>query len=332
MQHYLVNMGFSDYFKLGGKGAVAAEDEAAQLNAAALEEIQKEIEVCPKDADDVSVCSGGSCENNDMERGEAVFAKLQIEHETPLLNTSKVPKVHFLVPTSKVDWAHDACLESADSVQYRISKWCESHADLFNAVGKDQGQTLTCSVTSQPIDIMDIDVMKHRKANVLVLPYFIWINDLHTDKVDETLDELVPLLINRTLSKEQLIEKYDNIEAARDKSYVFICSHTTRDKRCGVTAPYMKKVLDKLLQQHGLYRDNSDFRPDGCQAFFISHVGGHKFAGNVQIYLRDTQTLVWLGRVTPKYIPTVFEHLILPETPTLPVPEKVRCVKKYAKW
>ena len=65
---------------------------------------------------------------------------------------------------------------------------------------------------------------------------------------------------------------------------------------------------------------------------FVNHVGGHKFAANVQIYLRNPNTLIWLGRVTPTIVPSIVEHLIVPEEPTLPFPEKVRCIKKYQSW
>lgn len=320
-------MGITDYFK--GASNTEILTEVDQLNNIALEEIQKEIDVCAKDSDGESVCSGG-CDSVDMKKGEEVFSKLQIDYETPLLNSSKVPKLHFIIPTCQKDWAHDACSEKDNSVENNINNWCKLHDEEYANIG--EGQSLTCSVTSQPIDIMDIDVMRHKKNNVLILPHFIWINNLKSENVTETLDELVPILLNRDLSKQELFEKYPNISPAKEKSFVFICSHTTRDKRCGVTAPYMKKIFDKLLKEHGLYRDNSDFRADGCRVSFINHVGGHKYAGNVQIYLQEAQTLVWLGRVTPKYIPMIFEHLILPDVPALPIPEKVRCIKKYSKW
>jgi hypothetical protein len=36
----------------------------------------------------------------------------------------------------------------------------------------------------------------------------------------------------------------------------------------------------------GLYRDLHDERPGGVAVYFISHVGGHKYAANVLIYRR----------------------------------------------
>lgn len=36
----------------------------------------------------------------------------------------------------------------------------------------------------------------------------------------------------------------------------------------------------------GLYRDLHDKRPGGVAVYFISHVGGHKYAANVMVYRR----------------------------------------------
>ncbi|CAI7149657.1 CGH_3_collapsed_G0003340.mRNA.1.CDS.1 [Saccharomyces cerevisiae] len=304
-------------------------DEASQLSAKGREEISQSIKICKSDdAANEHSCSG-DCKT-EIEEGEQAFAKLKIEHETPLLNSSKTPKIHFVVPTSQIDWQHDACLEDPKSVQYKISQWCDKNSAKFSNVGT--GKTLNCAVSSLPKDIMDIDVMRGTKNNVLILPYFIWLNDLRSDDVEATLDGLVPDLLDENISREKLLETRPNVAVARERAYVFICSHTTRDKRCGITAPYLKKVFDSKLQEHGLYRDNSDYRAEGVKIAFVNHVGGHKFAANVQIYLRNPNTLIWLGRVTPTIVPSIVEHLIVPEEPTLPFPEKVRCIKKYQSW
>ena len=94
-------------------------DEASQLSAKGREEISQSIKICKSDdAANEHSCSG-DCKT-EIEEGEQAFAKLKIEHETPLLNSSKTPKIHFVVPTSQIDWQHDACLEDPKSVQYKI--------------------------------------------------------------------------------------------------------------------------------------------------------------------------------------------------------------------
>lgn len=291
------------------------------VDAEATRDIGKVVPIC-----DESAC-GGECTTEyeaELEAGDKAFGKLKIDHETPLYGSSKAPRIHFVVPTSQTDWEHDACLEDEKSVQYGIYKWCESHGD-----GKGQ---LSCAVSSLAKDIMDMKVMRGTKNNVLVLPHFIWINDLTSDKVDETLSELVPALLSEELDIGQLLSKYPNLSEAGERSFALICSHAKRDKRCGIMAPYLKKAFDARLQKYGLYRDVSDRTPGGVDVIFVNHVGGHKFAANVQLFLKKPNMLIWLGRVTPTNVPYIVDGMIVPEEPRLPWPEKVRCVQKYQSW
>lgn len=283
-------------------------------------------------AKNIDIIDEGGCMNCDCEdeivAGEKVFAKMAIETDTQLYNTSQVPTVHFIIPTSQKDWQFEACKEKPGSVQYRISDWCEDNAEKFPGAGVK----FNCNVTSMPINILDIDAMRGAKNNVLVLPFGFWINDLRSEDVETTLDSLVPRLLDEKLDLRKLIAENPQFTEARSKAYVFICSHTTRDKRCGIAAPILKKLFDKELQRHGLYRDNSDLRDGGVTVEYINHVGGHKFAANVQIYLKNQHTLVWLGRITPRNVPHIINHLLVPEHGKLPFPENVRCIKKYQSW
>ncbi|KAK2769928.1 hypothetical protein FQN53_005812 [Emmonsiellopsis sp. PD_33] len=67
---------------------------------------------------------------------------------------------------------------------------------------------------------------------------------------------------------------------------ILLCSQKTRDARCGQSAPLLRREFERHLRQHGLYRDLNDERPGGVGIYFISHVGGHKYAANVIIYRR----------------------------------------------
>ncbi|KAL1625541.1 hypothetical protein SLS56_007288 [Neofusicoccum ribis] len=67
---------------------------------------------------------------------------------------------------------------------------------------------------------------------------------------------------------------------------ILLCSHKTRDARCGQSAPLLRREFERHLRPLGLYRDLHDERPGGCGIYFINHVGGHKFAANVIIYRR----------------------------------------------
>jgi hypothetical protein len=67
---------------------------------------------------------------------------------------------------------------------------------------------------------------------------------------------------------------------------ILMCSHRTRDARCGQSAPLLKKEFERHLRPLGLYRDLHDDRPGGVGIYFINHVGGHKYSANVMIYRR----------------------------------------------
>lgn len=59
-------------------------------------------------------------------------------------------------------------------------------------------------------------------------------------------------------------------------SYIFVCAHGTRDRRCGVCGPAVITRFKEEIESHGL-QGNVSVRP-------CSHIGGHKYAGNVIIF------------------------------------------------
>lgn len=59
-------------------------------------------------------------------------------------------------------------------------------------------------------------------------------------------------------------------------SHVFVCAHGSRDRRCGVCGPVLIEKLKEEIESRGL--KNQVF-VNAC-----SHIGGHKYAGNVIIY------------------------------------------------
>ncbi|ORY80243.1 Sucrase/ferredoxin-like-domain-containing protein, partial [Leucosporidium creatinivorum] len=69
---------------------------------------------------------------------------------------------------------------------------------------------------------------------------------------------------------------------------VLLCSHKRRDKRCHIAAPLLLNQFHHHLEHHG----------------------GHRYAGNVIIYLPNG-TSIWYGRVTPRDIGAVVETTIM---------------------
>lgn len=59
-------------------------------------------------------------------------------------------------------------------------------------------------------------------------------------------------------------------------SYVFVCSHGSRDRRCGACGPVLVSRFREEIELHGL---QGRVFVSPC-----SHIGGHKYAGNVIIF------------------------------------------------
>ena len=74
---------------------------------------------------------------------------------------------------------------------------------------------------------------------------------------------------------------------------ILLCSQKTRDARCGQSAPLLRREFERHLRPLGLYRDLQDTRPGGVGIYFISHVGGHKYAANVMVYRHGSMGRRW---------------------------------------
>jgi len=87
--------------------------------------------------------------------------------------------------------------------------------------------------------------------------------------------------------------------AQLEGSWFLVCAHKLRDKRCGVAGPILVDEIEKTLS----LSYPSTAPPTPVHAVKVSHIGGHKFAGNVIVYPGG----VWYGRVLPCHVP----HLLL---------------------
>lgn len=149
-------------------------------------------------------------------------------------------------------------------------------------------------------------------GTVLILPAFTY--------VDSVSQSNVPDLVNRFIDSPT--DEKNGIGAVSPVSglaarpceldyVVLLCSHRRRDARCGITAPLIKRELERHLRPLGLDRDADDTRPGGAGIFFVSHVGGHKFSANVLIYRKKDQQMIWLARVRPEHCEGIVKYTLL---------------------
>jgi hypothetical protein len=109
---------------------------------------------------------------------------------------------------------------------------------------------------------------------------------------------------------------------------ILICGHGGRDMRCGVMAPALESEFQRVLQARGFTSADSEGgtvdSPTHANIGLISHVGGHKYAGNVIVYIPPKMTIgaasephplagkgIWYGRIEPKHVEGLVEETIL---------------------
>ncbi|KAJ4378875.1 hypothetical protein N0V86_005749 [Didymella sp. IMI 355093] len=110
--------------------------------------------------------------------------------------------------------------------------------------------------------------------------------------------------LTRDTSKAALVPTPEPIT----KPTVLICGHGGRDQRCGILGPILQSSFRKELARKGIEADVAQ----------ISHIGGHKYAGNVIIYLPpdlEGNALkgsgIWYGRVGPEQVEGVVEETVV---------------------
>ncbi|XAR56807.1 hypothetical protein NMG60_11037411 [Bertholletia excelsa] len=87
--------------------------------------------------------------------------------------------------------------------------------------------------------------------------------------------------------------------------YIFVCAHASRDRRCGVCGPAVIARFREEIESRGLQNKVS---VSPC-----SHIGGHKYAGNVIIFgpsIGGEVTGHWYGYVAPDDVTILLEQHI----------------------
>ncbi|XP_048433584.1 uncharacterized protein LOC125474192 [Pyrus x bretschneideri] len=78
------------------------------------------------------------------------------------------------------------------------------------------------------------------------------------------------------------------VQEALTGSHVFVCAHGSRDNRCGVCGPVR---IDKFKEEAELRGLTNQVFVTAC-----SHIGGHKYAGNLIIYSPGSDGSITLQR------------------------------------
>ncbi|KAH0542421.1 hypothetical protein FGG08_003176 [Glutinoglossum americanum] len=260
-----------------------------------------------------------------------------IDHERPLSNTMAAYVQQVLISTGKDDWTSriEEDEEAGELVRglRRLLGKGGALADPYNNIMLSH-----CSFSPSPVP-----TQKFKTASAYILPSFHYLPSipLTPPSIEEfTRAFLLPptlhlahkgLLASQRLAFVQQPELQCSCLGSRSASdiLILICGHRGRDKRCGVMGPLLRDEFERRLSSIGVFEVLKDAPPAetppcipaaklGVRVGLISHVGGHKFAGNVIIYIPPSLTAndlagkgIWYGRVEPRHVEGIIEETIV---------------------
>ncbi|KAB8299775.1 hypothetical protein EYC80_000027 [Monilinia laxa] len=152
-------------------------------------------------------------------------------------------------------------------------------------------------------------------------------------------DSLSPIHKDRLLQSKEQAEFLPAVKDVKE-ILVLICGHGGRDVRCGITGPILQAEFERVLpvKDVQILKSAVEVSDDGstellgapnepiiktARVGLISHIGGHKFAGNVILYIPPEMTTmdgeahplagcgIWYGRVESKHIEGIVQKTIL---------------------
>ncbi|KAI9876276.1 MAG: Altered inheritance of mitochondria protein 32 [Pleopsidium flavum] len=239
----------------------------------------------------------------------------------------------IVISTGKDDWASNI-VDDVDAVLARKLK------RLFGRRRRLHDPYNNIMITHSSFYPTPIVDHKHGAQSVYLFPSFKYV-PMTSDSIVRFIQAfLLPapridvhgVLLSASLKSRDLIQGANSRSLFRgwrevDEVVILICGHGGRDERCGIMGPLLRTEFARVLSQKEFEINEPAIsaKPalrNTARVGLISHIGGHKFAGNVIIYIPPTFREksgpsplagkgIWYGRVEPKHVEGIVEETIL---------------------
>jgi len=209
------------------------------------------------------------------ECGKSIFDGSSCKFNPKLVGTVKQTYTrHVIICTGKFDWEPKIHKEFGSLAS-------ELHL-LLNALDekiRDATLITCCSEKSHSEDLNQNDIIVYPEG----IRYLgVGVGDLSSFVNDQIRNGIICSSI-----------KHERLPFER---LVLVCTHNSRDKRCGRAGPQILKTLQSLLSNKGI--DESRVVVRGS-----SHLGGHKYAGVVVVYPEGD----WYGQMSSRIAETLLD-------------------------
>lgn len=165
-------------------------------------------------------------------------------------------------------------------------------------------------------------------AAAYLLPSFKYLPEISLDSesVERLAQQVVNLQPPANAALTEVLEHEDGEQAVfgttMSEILVLICSHGTRDSRCGILGPILQAEFEDKLQRLGVALKGGSMPSEStkdvsARVGMISHIGGHRWAGNVIVAFPPhlahdlAGKVIWYGRVAPAHVEGIVRETVL---------------------
>ncbi|KAK2749426.1 Altered inheritance of mitochondria protein 32 [Myotisia sp. PD_48] len=262
---------------------------------------------------------------------------IEIDHSQPLNGSMASYAQQVLISTGQRDWLSRIEDDGMDKGWGTLARQLKK---LLGRNGKFSDPYNNIMITNSSFKPSNSSsTQTPATASAFLFPSFRYIPDIPLDV--EGLDRFVkafllpitPHTAHDILPEEkrnsmkripELADAFTPTTIVEHSPTILICGHGGRDQRCGELGPILKSEFTLALQREGFTVGESAVdQKDHANVGIISHIGGHKFAGNVIIYLPTALKSsegrlhslagkgIWYGRVEPRHVEGIVKETIL---------------------
>lgn len=155
----------------------------------------------------------------------------------------------------------------------------------FGALAKHKDSIRGTVKVTAFVSPQDASSLRNSGCSALIFPAGVGVNNMPAGDMEA-------LVVNHLLD-EPGQASHGGVEYHLGGLHLFVCTHGSRDKRCGILGSKVVERLRSVVRSRSL--------SDKVTVYECSHVGGHKYAGNVLVFgAISPSDGDWFGGVQPE--------------------------------